>query len=175
LWVEEKYRKLTRSRDICLEVWSAEESRTPGWIWKPGQTWDYFTYAVWEGEWQPGARPDHCYLIDGPALRQMYRDHADEWTGPGGYRLLPTRNRGYTTVNIYVPLDVISASVTVREINAPQSRKAAPGLHGGWSAPYPGGAEWPPFPLEWKNMSEAAREPWIEWVAVTRGDVMGHG
>jgi hypothetical protein len=99
--IEEKVRTVDYP-DVCLEYWSDEERRRPGWVAKDLGC-DFVAYAF-----IPSGR---CYLLPFPLLRRAWRLNAKEWVRLGrlnrdGFRLVEARNRGgWTSRSVAVPID----------------------------------------------------------------------
>lgn len=87
--------------DICLEFWSNEERRVPGWIAKD-LACDFIAYAF-----VPTGR---CYLLPFPLLRRAWQLHGRDWMRLGearhdGFRIVEAKNRGYVSRSVAVPID----------------------------------------------------------------------
>ena len=95
LKIDEKARR-TAYPDFCLEYWSDEARRIPGWVAKP-LTCDFIAYAF--------VPTRTCYLLPFQLLRGAWRDHHAEWVER--YRRVEARNRGYVTVSVAVPIPVV--------------------------------------------------------------------
>lgn len=96
LTVDEKVRPTSTHTDIMLEVWSARETRAPGWVCKPLKC-DYIAYAI--------VAHSTCYLLPVPQLQAAWRDHGQQWTVQYGLKIAP--NEGYTTQSVPVPTSVV--------------------------------------------------------------------
>jgi hypothetical protein len=86
--------------DICLERWSNESAREPGWIQKP-LACDYLAYAF-----VPIAT---CYLFPIPPLQRAWRQHGRDWIAC--YPEIRAQNRSYVTVSVGVPIDVLFSAM----------------------------------------------------------------
>lgn len=105
--IEQKVRKEVW-KDILLEYYSNAENRTPGWIAKDALT-DYLAYAFLPTR--------QCYLFDFAALRRVWFHHKDDWgqrakSNLDGFRVVPARNVGYTTLSLAVPIAVLLREIT---------------------------------------------------------------
>lgn len=97
--VDEKLRE-RHYPDVALEYWSSRERKTRGWVCKPVAC-HYFLYV-----WPSG----QSMLIPSKLLRQAWRNHAREWIdwyAPP----IEAKNRGYTTVSVGVPANVLSGAL----------------------------------------------------------------
>lgn len=87
--------------DLCLEYWSDQERRHPGWIARD-LACDFIAYAF-----APSGR---CYLLSFPLLRRAWRLHGPDWMRLGearhdGFRIVEAKNRGYVSRSVAVPID----------------------------------------------------------------------
>lgn len=95
LKIDEKARRKVWP-DFCLEYWSDEARRIPGWIAKP-LTMDYLAYAF--------VPTRTCYLLPWHSLRRAWWLHRNDWVAQ--YREVRAQNPGYTTVSVAVPINVV--------------------------------------------------------------------
>lgn len=105
LTVDEKVRSKSYA-DILLERWSNRERQVPGWMQKD-LACDFIAYAF---------IPDRrCYLFSFPQLRAAWLDAGREWIaqaekGENGFGVKFSKNKGYVTENIAVPIpEILSA------------------------------------------------------------------
>jgi hypothetical protein len=98
--VDEKVREKTWP-DILLERWSDEKRKAPGWIQK-ALACDFIAYAF-----VPTAT---CYLLPTLTLQRAWRERGRDWINR--YPEIRAHNRGWTTVNIPVPIGVLFAAIT---------------------------------------------------------------
>lgn len=99
LTVDEKVREKDWP-DILLERWSDEAKRKPGWIQK-SLACDYLAYAF-----VPSQR---CYLFPFPILRRAWLMKGRDWCA--NCPEIRAQNRGYVTVSVAVPIDVVFSAV----------------------------------------------------------------
>lgn len=108
--------------DIALEYLSNDRSGTPGWVCKPLRA-DYIAYAV--------APKGICYLLPVPQLQQAWRINGDAWKSNGeikrpGFKICRAPNRGYVTLSVAVPVDVLFPAIgaALRVAFTPFTREA---------------------------------------------------
>lgn len=99
LTVDEKVREKDWP-DILLEYWSDQERCILGWVAKD-LACDFIAYAFVPSE--------TCYLFPFPTLRRVWRLNHRAWVND--YREVKARNRGYTTVSVAVPTDILLAAL----------------------------------------------------------------
>lgn len=118
LTVDEKVRERDYP-DFCLEYWSDCKRRVPGWIAKD-LTCDYIAYAFVPSR--------TCYLLPFQLLRASWRENHEAWVRT--YQKVEAMNRGYVTVSVAVPIDVVMAALvdamTVRWTAAASDRDTRP-------------------------------------------------
>lgn len=95
LSVDEKVRERDYP-DFCLEYWSDQKRRKPGWIAKD-LTCDYIAYAFVPSR--------TCYLLPFQLLRMAWRLRRKEWVRD--YQKVEAFNRGYVTASVAVPIQVV--------------------------------------------------------------------
>ena len=101
LKIDEKVRR-TSYPDFCLEYWSDEARKVPGWIAKP-LTCDFIAYAF--------APTATCYVLPFQLLRSAWKSNRKEWVAT--YRPpIRAENPGYTTVSVAVPIAVVLESLS---------------------------------------------------------------
>lgn len=93
--VDEKVRKRDWP-DFALEQWSDEARRKPGWVQKPLDC-DFIAYAF--------VQSGLCYLLPTLLLQRAWREYGRAWVKD--YPEVRAQNRGYVTVSIAVPKDVV--------------------------------------------------------------------
>jgi hypothetical protein len=106
LRIDEKVRSRDYG-DMLLEVVSNDRTGAPGWIDKD-LTIDFLAYGV-----LPKQR---VYLFPWQPLRSAWARYGDSWKqrakqGTQGYRVVPAKNRGYTTWSIAVPVSEVRRAV----------------------------------------------------------------
>lgn len=95
--------------DICIEIWSDEERKIPGWA-HPSKdlTCDYIAYALVPSQ--------TCYLIPYQVLRRVMQRHGIQWwrlakAEEQGFQFVCSPNRDgarwWTTKNIAVPVEIV--------------------------------------------------------------------
>ena len=99
LKVDEKVRKKAYP-DILLEAFSDWDKGKPGWLDK-GLTCDFIAYAF--------AETKTCYLLPFRTLRSAWVANRSEWWAK--YGRCDAANRGYTTVSVPVPINVLMAAM----------------------------------------------------------------
>lgn len=82
--------------DILLERWSDEARGRPGWVQKPLDC-DFIAYAF--------AKSGLCYLLPTLLLQRAWREFGRHWIDT--YKEVRAQNRGYVTVSVPVPTDVL--------------------------------------------------------------------
>lgn len=87
--------------NFFLEYWSDHENRKRGWVAKDLAS-DFVAYAF-----VPWKR---CYLLPFPTLRLAWRQNGKAWVTQYRERRIP--NKGWTTVGVPVPINVVLAAVT---------------------------------------------------------------
>ncbi|WP_273845440.1 hypothetical protein [Rubrobacter calidifluminis] len=100
LSVDEKVRERDYP-DFCLEYWSDRKRQIPGWVAKD-LTCDYIAYAFVPSR--------TCYLLPFQLLRRAWREHHRRWVGT--YRKVEALNRGYVTVSVAVPIEVVLEAIS---------------------------------------------------------------
>jgi len=114
LKIDEKVRR-TSYPDFCLEYWSDEARKVPGWIAKP-LTCDFIAYAF--------APTTTCYLLPYQLLRAAWWRNRGDWVDR--YREIRADNPGYTTVSVAVPIPVVLNALTgVMAVRWTSNAKAA--------------------------------------------------
>lgn len=93
--------------DIALEYVSNDQSRTPGWVCKPLRS-DYIAYAI--------APLGNCYLLPVIQLQRAWMNNGEEWIAKAerrdaGFRLCRAANKGYTTISVALPVDVLFPAI----------------------------------------------------------------
>lgn len=106
LRIDEKKRNVTYP-DILLEYISVDTTGAPGWMDKDLAI-DYLAYAF--------IPTKQCYLYPWPLLRRAWIRYRDEWIAKGkrkqeGFRIVPGKNRNYTTWSVVVPIVVLQAAL----------------------------------------------------------------
>lgn len=111
--IDEKKRKKDYG-DCLLEIWSVADvdratnrilkTKKVGWTLDPEKRCDYIAYAI------PTA--GRCYLLPNELLRKTTQVNLEKWK-ESQYCEYPrfSENRGYTTVNIAVPWDLLFAGM----------------------------------------------------------------
>lgn len=107
LKVDEKVRERDWP-DVLLEIWSDRDKRTPGWAVKE-LTCDFIAYAYIPSQ--------TCYLLPYQLLRRAMKEQGSAWlalarAGRNGFKLIEAQNRGYVTVSIAVPTELLLAAIT---------------------------------------------------------------
>jgi len=87
--------------DILLEEWSNYERKTHGWAMRESAT-DVISYAI--------VPPQRCFLFPFPTLRKAFMENRLSWAKTFGRRV--AQNRGYRTVSIPVPIDVLMNAIS---------------------------------------------------------------
>ena len=82
--------------DICLERWSDEGRKSPGWVQKPLDC-DFIAYAFVPSE--------TCYLLPTLLLQKAWRECGKDWIAH--YPEIRAQNKGYTTVSVAVPIIIV--------------------------------------------------------------------
>lgn len=99
--VDEKIRKKDWP-DILLEYWSDRDRKKPGWVNKD-LACDFIAYAFLPSQ--------TCYLLPTLTLRRAWllngRDWIKQYQPP-----VEAQNKGYVTVSVAVPRDVLLAALT---------------------------------------------------------------
>lgn len=104
--IDEK--KLKHDYDqFCLEYYSIEHSKTPGWMEK-GLAIHFIAYAF-----MPSRR---AYLLPWALLRDAWTINKKQWIAWGeleqnGCRKIVTKNRGYSTVSVAVPIKEVYRAI----------------------------------------------------------------
>jgi hypothetical protein len=93
--IDEKVRKEDWP-DILLERWSDEARKVPGWIQKPLRC-EFIAYAMIPSRL--------CYLLPTLQLQAAWRIHGRRWVQE--YKPIRAQNRGYITLSVAVPPDVL--------------------------------------------------------------------
>lgn len=93
--------------DICLEYLSSRQHKTPGWVCKMLRA-DYIAYAI--------APLGKCYMLPVIPLQQAWKRCGEKWLELGnkrtnGYFICPSQNRGYTTMNVAVPVNELFSEI----------------------------------------------------------------
>lgn len=93
--------------DILLEYWSDRDRQIHGWILKP-LACDFIAYAV--------APTKICYLFDTVLLQRAWKQNAAQWDaamkgGDRRFKKCEAVNKGYVTVSLAVPLDVLLTAI----------------------------------------------------------------
>lgn len=109
--IDEKVRSESYA-DILLERWSDNNRKTPGWAQKD-LACDYIAYAF---------IPDRrCYLLPFLSLRAAWLKHGRDWIEAAqdkrdGFSVIYSKNPGYTTENIAVPISILVAALQAAQI-----------------------------------------------------------
>ena len=98
--VDEKSRR-TAYPDFCLEYWSDLKRRKPGWMAKT-QHCDYIAYAF--------IPISTCYMLPFGSLRRAWKLNRREWVK--SFRRIDSRNQGYVTRSVAVPIGVVMTAVS---------------------------------------------------------------
>ncbi len=96
--IDEKKRRKDYG-DILLEIWSQYENNKRGWLYY--SQCDYIVYAV-----MPSKK---VYLLPVLLLKKVWHDNGKQWQETYGER--PSYNKGYTTINVPVPTDILLDSI----------------------------------------------------------------
>ncbi len=99
IFVEEKVRHSDHD-DILLEILSSEEHRTHGWACKQLGC-EYVAYAF-----LPSRR---CYFFPFQQLQKALANNWNRWRSE--CETVLAKNRGYTTVSLAVPIDVLQRAI----------------------------------------------------------------
>ena len=99
LYIDEKKREKDYP-DICLEYISVDRTGAPGWIEKDLNI-DFLAYAF-----MPAKK---CFLFPWLQLRRAWLHFGKEWKAR--YFNPKAQNRGYTTISVAVPIDVVQSAV----------------------------------------------------------------
>jgi N-glycosylase/DNA lyase len=100
LKIDEKKRRREYS-DILLEYLSNDRTRAPGWIEKDLAI-DYLAYAFMESQ--------RVYFFPFPALFKAWYDNKEHWFSV--YDPVTAKNRGYNTLSLPIPIDVLQRAVS---------------------------------------------------------------
>lgn len=82
--------------DFCIERWSDEDRKVPGWIQKPLDC-DFIAYAF--------VQSGLCYLLPTLLLQRAWREFGKQWVT--SYKEVRAQNKGYVTVSVAVPKDIV--------------------------------------------------------------------
>jgi len=104
--IDEKKRKKDYG-DILLEYVSVDTTGAPGWMAKDLAI-DYLAYAI-----MPTKK---CYLFPWHILRRVWLARGQQWIQWGqerkkGFSLSTSKNKGYVTRNVCVPIDIIKRAL----------------------------------------------------------------
>lgn len=113
LSIDEKKRSKT-FKDIALEYLSNDRTGAPGWIEK-SLAIDYMAYAFMDSR--------TCYLFPWRPLQQAWWANKQEWISTYGTRSAP--NRGYNTLFVAVPIDILCPAVAAASVIKLEQRGAA--------------------------------------------------
>ena len=86
--------------DILLEYWSDYEHRVRGWVAKD-LACDFIANAFVPSQ--------TCYLLPFQTLRRAWRKNHRVWVAD--YKRIEAQNKGYVTVSVAVPIDVLMAAL----------------------------------------------------------------
>lgn len=98
LKIDEKKRR-SEWADICIEY--AHTNGKPGWIEKDLAI-DYLAYAFMASK--------RCYLFPWAMLKRAWGHYGKSWKSK--YQTVRSENRGYTTLSIAVPIEVLRRAVS---------------------------------------------------------------
>ncbi|MFA6271402.1 MAG: hypothetical protein WC657_09450 [Candidatus Paceibacterota bacterium] len=104
LKIDEKKRAGTY-QDILLEYISVDTTGAPGWMEKDLAI-DYLAYAF-----MPTKK---VYLFSWPILRRAWDHYKAKWIAT--YPKITAQNRGYKTISVAVPIDVLTAAVSAASV-----------------------------------------------------------
>jgi hypothetical protein len=97
--VDEKVREKVWP-DILLERWSNEKKRDPGWVQKALDC-EFIAYAF--------VPTQTCFLFPTLTLQRAWRLHGRTWCRE--YPEIRAQNKGYVTLSVAVPIDVVFAAL----------------------------------------------------------------
>ena len=104
LYIDEKKRRKDWG-DILLEYISVDTTNAPGWIEKD-LTIDYLAYAFMDSE--------IVYLFPWNMLQRAWSNYKDKWIGT--YQKIEAQNKGYKTISVAVPIQVLQNSVSLAAV-----------------------------------------------------------
>jgi hypothetical protein len=98
--------KVRRSQwlDILLEIWSNEERRVPGWLFKSQA--DYLLYGFLSSN-----RVKYLFF-DFEKLRQWWEENKSR-----SWESVRAKNKGYTTVSVAIPLEEIKPIILAETLS----------------------------------------------------------
>jgi hypothetical protein len=107
LLIDEKKRPKTWG-DILLEYISVDKPFKPGWIEKDNAI-DFIAYAFMDTQ--------KVYFFQWQFLRRAWLQRKEIWLacgqeGRNGFRIVPAKNRTYTTYSLAIPIPNLYAAVT---------------------------------------------------------------
>ena len=111
VWIDEKVRSKSYG-DILLETWSDTLHKKPGWMQKD-LACDFIAYAF-----IPDSR---CYLLPFLTLRAAWLKFGREWIASAsknecGFRFVDSKNHGYVTRSIAVPIQKLLSAMSEAQI-----------------------------------------------------------
>lgn len=108
IYIDEKKRESVYP-DICLEYVSVDTTNAPGWMEKELLI-DYLAYAFMPTQ--------KVYLLPWALLKRSWLRFGNEWKKK--YRNVTAINKGYRTLSVAVPIDVVLTTVKNSMIIQPE-------------------------------------------------------